>query len=645
MSEEITWRDHFRYRMENLLSRGPGAMIGVLAAMTSVVVFVVAVVLAIFGVRSGDAPDSPTLGFMEGAWQGLMHAIDAGNLAGDQGFFLRAMMLLVTVFGIFIVSILIGTLTSGIDSKLQELRKGRSRVLEKNYTLVLGFSSKVYSIISELIVANASEKDAVIVILADQDKVEMDDAIRARISDFKTTRVICRRGNPIDLDDLKVVNPNAARSIIVLSPENQSDLPNSATKPDIHVLKCVLALTNFPNRKSEKFHIVAELTDAENLESANLVGGDEAVFVVSDDVISRITAQTSRQSGLSVVLTELLDFDGAEVYFKQDSALVGKTYKEAIFCFENSALIGLQYADGTVELAPPMAKKIGANDKVIAISEDDSSLLANIQNKAQFDENSINKDLEVLPAQTERTLVLGWNPRAENVLRELDSFVAQGSETTIVCSHDGPQARLEQLGAELKMQRLNFTQGGLTSRATLDAINPTSFDHVILFTDIDLPAEEADAHTLITLLHLRKIADSHGTRLSIVSEMQDIKNRALAQIGRADDFIVSDKLISLMLSQLSENKALEKVFRILFTNEGPELCLRPISDFVKTGTPLSFYTLAEGAARHGATAIGYRRVALAERADAAYGIVVNPKKSETINFDSKDQVIVLQDIG
>lgn len=644
MSNNVTWRDKFRYRMENLLARGPGAMIGVLAALTAIVVSIVAVVLAIFGVRAGDAPDSPELGLFEAAWQGLMHAIDAGNLAGDQGLFLRTMMLLVTVFGIFIVSILIGTLTSGIDSKLQELRKGRSRVLEKNYTLILGFSSKVYSIIGELIIANASEKDAVIVILANQDKVEMDDAIRARIADFKTTRVICRSGNPIDLDDLKVVDPNAARSIIVLSPEIPSDQPASATKPDIHVLKCVLALTNYPNRKSEKFHIVAELTDASNLESANLVGGDEAIFVVSDDVISRITAQTSRQSGLSVVLTELLDFDGAEIYFKLDPALVGKTYKDAIHCFENSALIGLQYADGTVELAPAMEKKIGAQDKVIAISEDDSSLIANTKISTRIDESAIRKNVNPQPARTERTLVLGWNPRAENVLHELDSFVAEGSETTVVC-HDDEPAALARLRGQLNRQRLHFSQGTLTSRATLDAINPTSFDHVILFSDLALPAEEADAHTLITLLHLRRIADARGTKLSIVSEMQDLKNRALAQVGRADDFIVSDKLISLMLSQLSENKALEKVFRILFTNEGPELCLRPIADFVRTGAAMNFFTVAEAAARHGATAIGYRRVSQSERADAAYGIVVNPKKSDAVAFDANDQLIVLQDIG
>ena len=38
--------------------------------------------------------------------------------------------------------------------------------------------------------------------------------------------------------------------------------------------------------------------------------------------------------------------------------------------------------------------------------------------------------------------------------------------------------------------------------------------------------------------------------------MRDINNRSLAEVTQADDFIVSDKLVSLMLAQVSENKKL-----------------------------------------------------------------------------------------
>ena len=58
------------------------------------------------------------------------------------------------------------------------------------------------------------------------------------------------------------------------------------------------------------------------------MGGKEAIYVQGEDLIARVTAQTCRQSGLSVVYTELLDFDGAEIYFKTEPGLAGRTYRE-----------------------------------------------------------------------------------------------------------------------------------------------------------------------------------------------------------------------------------------------------------------------------------------------------------------------------
>ena len=87
--------------------------------------------------------------------------------------------------------------------------------------------------------------------------------------------------------------------------------------------------------------------------------------------------------------------------------------------------------------------------------------------------------------------------------------------------------------------------------------------------------QEADAHTLVSLLHLRDIADRVGHPFSIVSEMLDVRNRALAEVTRADDFVVSSRLVSLMLAQISETKELNSVFNDLLTPEGSEFYLKP----------------------------------------------------------------------
>ena len=153
--------------------------------------------------------------------------------------------------------------------------------------------------------------------------------------------------------------------------------------------------------------------------------------------------------------------------------------------------------------------------------------------------------------------------------------------------------------------------------------------------------QEADAKTLICLLHLRDIANKTNKNLSIVSEMLDNKNRALAEVTKADDYIVSDRIISLMLSQLSEKKELKKVFDILFEAEGSEIYLKPVTDYVRTGDPMNFYTVLESAAQKKQVAIGYRIHANANDASKAYGVVINPKKSDMIRFTSEDKIVVL----
>jgi ion channel POLLUX/CASTOR len=443
--------------------------------------------------------------------------------------------------------------------------------------------------------------------------------------------VICRSGNPLDLDDLAVVDPHGARSIIVLAPEEDN--------PDIHVIKSVLAITNNPSRKQGRYHVVGEIRDEKNLEAAALVGGDEAIYVQGEDLIARVTAQTCRQSGLSVVYTELLDFDGAEIYFKEEPGLVGRTYREALGAYDESALIGLMRAGGEVLVNPPMQTAIAAGDQIIAISEDDDTIV--LGKPATRPNRSVLVAAAKREATPERILILGWNGKATAIVRELDQYVAPGSELVVLCEHADARESLVQLSKSMTRLRLRFAGGDIGDRATLDKLGVCDYAHIILVSYNELPIQEADAKTLIALLHLRAIADAEGRDLSIVSEMMDLRNRALAQVAKADDFIVSDKLVSLMLAQLSENRHLDRVFRVLFSAEGSEIYIRPITDYVRVDAPIDFHTLLEAAALRGETAIGYRIAADAQDKDRGFGVKVNPKKSETVQFGAADQLIVL----
>src|SRR5262245_47272363 len=151
---DVSWRDKLRYRFENTLSKGTIAIIGWLALLSLAIIALAGLILAAMRIGQDPADHEHPFGFFEGMWQSMLGTLDPGVFAGDQGWQFRLLMLLVTIAGIFIVSILIGTITSGLESRLTELRKGRSRVIENGFTLILGWSSKVYSIIGELLIAN-----------------------------------------------------------------------------------------------------------------------------------------------------------------------------------------------------------------------------------------------------------------------------------------------------------------------------------------------------------------------------------------------------------------------------------------------------------------------------------------------------------
>jgi len=613
----------FRYWFDNIMSKGTIALIGLLALVTVVFIAVIAAIVAIFGL---GPTDDPNMGFAEAMWGSLMRTLDSGTMGGDAGVGFRILMLIVTIGGVVVVASLIGVISGAFDSKVEELRKGRSKVLEEDHTLILGWSAKVYPIISEICIANQSRGKATIVILADRDKVEMEDDIRAKIPNPGKTRIIVRSGDPMDLTDLDLANPATSRSIILLAPEGSDD-------PDSVVIKTALALTNNPRRRAEDYHIVGEIQDPANLEAARLVGRHEASWVLAGDLISRVTVQTSRQSGLSIVYTELLDFDGDEIYFTEQPSLVGKNYFDAQLAFAESAVFGILKGD-TVHINPNPELTIDAGDQLIVIAEDDSTI------RIAGHGTVVNADIStfVAPAAApEQTLILGYNDGIHTMLHELNDYVSPGSSVTVVADVDEP------VFESLDNLTVKFVSGDTTSRAVLGQVPVVEFAHIIVLAYKDLEMQRADAKTLITLLHLREIADEAGLDPNVVSEMLDDRNRELAEVTKADDFIVSDQLISLMLSQMSENQKLNDVFTTLFSSEGSEIYLRPAEWYVTPGADVDFYTVLEAARRRGETAIGYR-IAEKQRSSAdQFGVKVNPRKATRLAFAPGDKIVVLAD--
>ncbi len=632
MKRHITLRQRLRYAFDNTMAKGTPAMVAWLGLATAGLVF--AFSLIVVAAKLAPANDQGIRpGFGRQLFDTLVHAFDSGAFAGDWGnvaFFLA--MMGVTIGGIFIVSALIGVISAAFDARLDELRKGRSLVLEEGHTLILGWSEAVFAILSELAIAKDSERKPVVVVMADRDKVEMEDAIRAKVAEPGKLRIVCRSGVRTDLGDLEIVSPHQARSIIVLAEDEE--------EPDSDVIKTVLALTQGPDRQAEPYHIVAEIQETANLEAARIVGGDECVLLDKAQTIARLLVQASRQSGISVVYTDLFDFGGDEIYFREDAAYVGRTFHDARLAYEEATVIGLRTAAGS-KLNPPGDTVIGAGDCLIALASDDSVLAVAKPAVGTVDATGIDVS-GVQDRHAQQVLILGWNARSTSVVRELDQYLEPGSAVTVVADHPRAADEIANRCTGLRNITVAFQPGVITDRETLNGLGVAKYESVIVMCYSDsLAPHRADARTLVTLLHLRDMGSATGRQFSIVSEMLDDRNRRLAQVTKVDDVIVSEKVISLIAAQISENPELADVLGDVLDAEGSEVYLRPAKLYLKPGIDVSFATIIEAAARRGETAIGYRDGDHLHDASRNFGVVLNPAKSRTFSAGESCRVIVL----
>jgi hypothetical protein len=451
----------------------------------------------------------------------------------------------------------------------------------------------------------------------------MEDEIRARVPDLRRSKLVVRSGDPSTPSDLGIVNIDQARSVVILGDDDG----------DAEVVKTVLALAA-RDTAIGRANVVAEVSDPRTARAIDASFGDEVLTVQSTEVVARVTAQSCRQAGLSVVVQELLDFDGDEIYFDDASPLVGRTFGEALNAYETSTLIGRRAADGTISVCPPMGTVFGAGDQVIAVSEDDDTIVfGSFQPVEPISHNGSGR----VVIDDECILIVGWNSLGARILYELDQFVAPGSTAHILTD----AALAQPTDREIE----GFANIAVTVTASDDeadelprlAATVRYSSVIILSYKHVLPAPDADARSLLAMLLIQRgLSDADDDREPrVIVELLDAKAAELAVVSGADDFVVSDALASLMMSQLSEHPELAEVFRQIYTVAGSSLHMETADAFVGTGE-LTFAQVVATTAAQGRLAIGWRTVV-----DGEGEVVVNPVKSRRVTFGPDDHIVVI----
>jgi hypothetical protein len=227
------------------------------------------------------------------------------------------------------------------------------------------------------------------------------------------------------------------------------------------------------------------------------------------------------------------------------------------------------------------------------------------------------------------------------VLKEINDFATPGSATLILAQASKVTADdLKDLGSANMQVVTRPSDGGYNDIAA--ALPGTQFDQVIIFGYRGkTSAPEADSASLLSLLsvHSLKQSGAFGAgRARIIAEILDSNNVELARVVAVEDLVVSDRLASLMMTQLSQSPHLSQIFSHLFGPGGVYLNAKPISYFLPEG-PATFAQLVAAGRARGEVVIGYRDNEVA--AGLTSGIYLNPAKDSSFVVKATDQAIVI----
>ena len=582
----------------------------------------------------------------------LLTALDPGNFLvfelvaesrPSQSLLFIICSLLSLFSGLMVVATLIGIVSSSIENVMLSFKKGKTLVVEKDHMIILGWNDQIFSIIKELEIAHENTKQICIVIMSSQETEIMRDEIENRVS-LKNLDIVYRSGNILDIEDLKKISIKDSKSIIVLA---------DISDRDAQAFKIVLTINKLTPGNFEfktDFSVVVAMEDEENIQLLKQISKNTITIFNIHLLQSRIIAQCCRQTGLSVVYNDLLDFDGEEIYFlKINTAnnpkhriFLEKSFQDISFMLNDAILIGV-FTNNECVIQPDKKYLFKDGDELILIQNDDD--------EPEIIEDLIyHEHLVCLSGNLDETLknilLINWNEDAPYILQDLNVYLQAESNVDVIINSE----RLSVLDIN-KLKEKNkllgkFIQEDNLSQQVLRNLNLAQYDSIVLLSDNIIPdivlSNASDAKSIITLLQLRIVLDNlNKSDIPIISQIQNPTSRDLMENEASYDVIVSNKLVGNYTCQLAENSKLELVFDEILQPDGSEFYMRDIRKYIKLNEKINFYTLCKSAGKRNEIVIGYK--IKAEESLTNHGIYINPLKSEELVFHEGDQIIVLSE--
>ena len=606
-------------------------------------------IVAIAGGIVVQATDTPFDDNKSAVWWAFLRLTDPGYLGGDEGLARRAISSVLTVLGyVLFMGSLIAIMTQWLNQKIRNFERGLTPIALRNHVLILGWTNRTPAIVEELMRAEGRVRRFLrrrrarslhIVILAEDVSLEDTIDLRKSLGEVsKAGKITFRSGTPLIFQHLERVDFLHA-SVIILPGADFAY--GSANESDTLIVKTLLSIVKHARLSSKESLplLVTEIFDPRKAPMARAGYHGILEVLASDVFIARCMAQNVRHPGMSGVFQEILSHGhGYTIFLRELELFSGSRFGDLMLSMPNAILLGVVRPHGESFrplLNPPKELMLEATDRVVFLARkyEDCEIIANDSLPHPGDERR-----GFAPAyvrEHRRILILGWNHKVAAFLDEVKRYVREEFEITVMSlvPVTERETELNRRGIHAHGIRLTHCAGDYTSPTELEALQPGSYDNVMLVGSHWLETqEESDARTIIGHLVLQNVLEGMPDKPKILVDLMDPDNIELFDDINTE-VLVTPTIASHVLAQVALRRELNVVYEELFGAGGAEIFLRRVSDYGISGKMIAFEVLKEVSEQCGEIVLGARTL--------RHGLRLNPQPDDACILGELDDLIVL----
>ncbi|MDD4184413.1 MAG: hypothetical protein PHI01_03285 [Candidatus Izemoplasmatales bacterium] len=523
--------------------------------MINIMILIVAALIAL-------AIDDSFTGFIDAFANGSMKWLLSPNailaITNPRTLFLAVVVLITGM--ILFTGTIIALTTNAIKDYFHKKQSGSGKIYLERHIAILNWNNKVPELVADLI--HVEHRKITVMILSDIDKEYAEKQIVNAIqklnkADRELTHfnVLVKHGDPLLRGDLDDISISEADAIIVMNKDMHEEVAKKMSKSDLNVIKVILSLGGIDFVHNPP--IVAEIKNYETKDkiltlekTVHTLKEHVLIPVCFDKRLGQIIAQTIINPLMEDVYLSLFSFQGAEVYHLPGISF-SSSLEKGMYAFPIAqSEEGVFVLSSSHDLIDKVADTISEFKKVHAKPIDETTMMD--------------------------VYIIGKNNKLGFILESFKAY--EQLHKSEFCSQWVALDQVDEM-----IDKVN----ALKKPAT-----------IVLLSDDTASQDSLDATVIDTLIYLQGHLERQD--VNVIVELLDPRNDHIVKDFKIQNTIISNKIISLLLSKLalfSDTAAFYENLLTIAPGESGEddqaIIIRKAESLFKDKLPLDFASKKE----------------------------------------------------